>query len=86
MSKFGENCNSDLRSSMDAKYKKMRESIPRDIIINLLKTNNTEEIIKVTRGNRRNVIYKGIKITMTLEFLLQVRRQGRNIFFFLSVL
>ena len=59
---------------MDVKYKKMRESLPMDIIISLLKTGNTEEILKATRGKRRNVVYKGTKITMTAEFLLQVKR------------
>lgn len=66
---------------MDVKYRKMRDSMPKDIIINLLKTSKTEEILKATRGKRRNITYKGTKITMTAEFFLQVKRVEQHLFF-----
>lgn len=38
---------------MDAKYREMRESMSRDIKVNLLKTSKTEEIVKAARGKRK---------------------------------
>lgn len=61
---------------MNAKQEKHKESLPRHIIIKLLRTGDEEKILKTVRG-RKCITSGGTKIRRTAEFSLETMQATR---------